>query len=480
MDADVADADDFNVVDGVLTFNDPPNYEAPSGEGNPRTNTYKVVVRASDGSENSHFKVVVNVQDIEEKGSVKLSRTGVPESTLLQPQVGVSITAHSVTDGDGPTTIENPTYQWYSSSSMTDRGTTRATESTYTPVAADIGNYLHVVATYDDTRGGGKTATQASYFPTIARIASSGAPTFTEGAATSRAVAEETAKGTNIGRPVAATDNDTAEKLTYWLEANEENDHFDIDPMTGQLKVDTKLEADGSTLSCTDNSCEITVNVADSAGNTETITVTITVISENEKPTFEAGKATIQVSENSTSTGPDVDATYTATDPDSDTVTLSLGGPDASEFMLAVDTNTGPGVSRVLSFKTAPDVETPGDANRDNVYQVTVKASDGLLSATRDVLVKVTDMEENGSITVAPAQPRVGVELTATLMDEDGENVPAWQWRKAMESGGGECPVEGEECLERGHHSDQGCHGQHLHPDRSRQRPMPARRGNLL
>ena len=49
----------------------------------------------------------------------------------------------------------------------------------------------------------------------------------------------------------------------------------------------------------------------------------------------------------------------------------------------------------------------PGDSNRDNVYQVTVVASDGAKSAMRDVTVKVTDMPEGGSIEVTlPAQPR--------------------------------------------------------------------------
>ena len=49
--------------------------------------------------------------------------------------------------------------------------------------------------------------------------------------------------------------------------------------------------------------------------------------------------------------------------------------------------------------------------NRDNVYEVTVVASDGANSAMRDVTVKVTNMEEAGEIEVMPAQPRVGTEL---------------------------------------------------------------------
>ena len=82
-------------------------------------------------------------------------------------------------------------------------------------------------------------------------------------------------------------------------------------------------------------------------------------------------------------------AAYTATDEDAgDTVTLSLMGDDAGLFELA---DAG-----VLSFKKSPDFEMPGDRNTDNVYEVTVRASDGTLNADRMVTVKVTDVSEDG------------------------------------------------------------------------------------
>ena len=51
------------------------------------------------------------------------------------------------------------------------------------------------------------------------------------------------------------------------------------------------------------------------------------------------------------------------------------------------DTNA---VSQVLSFKEKTDFEMPGDRNRDNVYEVTVRASDGgTLYADRMLIIKV-------------------------------------------------------------------------------------------
>lgn len=77
--------------------------------------------------------------------------------------------------------------------------------------------------------------------------------------------------------------------------------------------------------------------------------------------------------------------TVTATDPDGDAVTFSLaGGVDQAQFRL---TSAGG-----LSFVTPPDFEQPADADRDNIYFVTVAASDGRLSATQSMTVTVTDV----------------------------------------------------------------------------------------
>ena len=71
-----------------------------------------------------------------------------------------------------------------------------------------------------------------------------------------------------------------------------------------------------------------------------------------------------------------------------------MSGADASKFDLN-DPDTASelpdGSPRMLAFKDKPDFEMPGDSNRDNVYQVTVVASDGVNSAMRDVIVKVTE-----------------------------------------------------------------------------------------
>ena len=78
------------------------------------------------------------------------------------------------------------------------------------------------------------------------------------------------------------------------------------------------------------------------------------------------------------------------------------------------------GANQVLSFKEKTDFEMPGDRNRDNVYEVTVRASAGGLYADRMVTVKVTDADEAGEVELSTQNAVVGIELTATLTDSDG------------------------------------------------------------
>ena len=86
----------------------------------------------------------------------------------------------------------------------------------------------------------------------------------------------------------------------------------------------------------------------------------------------------------------------------STTLTWSVESDDDGD-KFEFNTTTGP--SALLTFKTAPDFETPtqsGDTNND--YVVTVKVTDdGGLSDTHTVTVKVTDVNETPTITSGPA-----------------------------------------------------------------------------
>ena len=64
-------------------------------------------------------------------------------------------------------------------------------------------------------------------------------------------------------------------------------------------------------------------------------------------------------------------------------------------------------VGGVLRFANSPDFEGAADGNTDNTYEVTVNASDGTNSATEDVTIEVTNVEEPGVVTLSTLQPQV-------------------------------------------------------------------------
>lgn len=76
--------------------------------------------------------------------------------------------------------------------------------------------------------------------------------------------------------------------------------------------------------------------------------------------------------------------TAAASDPDGDSLTFAIaGGADAARFAIT------PGGA--LSFASPPDFEAPADANRDNVYEVTLSVSDGRAQASLTLAITVTN-----------------------------------------------------------------------------------------
>ena len=90
------------------------------------------------------------------------------------------------------------------------------------------------------------------------------------------------------------------------------------------------------------------------------------------------------------------------------------------------------GAMRNLAFKANPDYESPGDSGANNVYEVIVVVTDTKSNTDEQaVMVKVTNLEEDGAITFSTLQPRVGFPVTATLTDPDNVNRGQhleWQW----------------------------------------------------
>ena len=193
-------------------------------------------------------------------------------------------------------------------------------------------------------------------------------------------VAENTASG-KVGAPVTANDAD-GDTLFNSLSGTT----FAIDSATGQITVGTSTSLDYETT----NSYTVTVSVHDGEdpeGNDDvtvddTVEVTINVIDVNEPPSL-SGSSAESYDEN----GGAAVASYTAIDPEGAAITWSLSGADRGDFSISA--------GGVLSFNASPNFEDAQDADTNNIYLVTVEASDGPTNkVTLAVTVTVTGVEE--------------------------------------------------------------------------------------
>ena len=138
--------------------------------------------------------------------------------------------------------------------------------------------------------GAARSATGAYTASSVLTVQSNTAPVFTDGTTATRSVAESvgsTAGGVReVGMPVAATDADADDTLTYTVtstgaELTAFNGSFTLDASSGQIetKSDAVLDFESATKTWT-----VTLQVSDSYGGTDSIDVTINLTDATEVP----------------------------------------------------------------------------------------------------------------------------------------------------------------------------------------------------
>ena len=480
---DAADAAlfDINKTTGDLTFIKSPDFEMPRDTpiSGSNTNTYKVVIAASDGAgadaKTAYHAVTVEVENVDEAATTTI------ELSSLQPRASVEIEVAyvdgvgnpfvdttgadnaAIVDPDGTeadttvTTIPggeegDVTWQWSRATTrngtFTDIPGDTAKTTAYTPDSGDVNRYLRVTATYEDGHGEDKTLTATSAYPVLSSRSTNSAPAFSDdfdttadGDQSPAAMLDDgSTEGDNVGDPITADDAQN-DRLTYSFDTGTptaDADVFQIDRRTGQVTVglgktvspagDTD-EPDSVTKQAT---FTVTIKATDPSGDSDTVELTITMDETDEAPVFTAGKTSHEYEENTDVAT--VVYTFAAYDPETNTPVFALSGDDASKFELG-------SASGELTFAASPNFEAPVDANGDNVYEVTVKASDTSTpakSTSLDVTVTVTNVDEDGSVALSASQPRIGIEIRAnTPTDPDGGVTGVtWQWQRADDAAG--------------------------------------------
>ena len=250
-----------------------------------------------------------------------------------------------------------------------------------------------------------------------------------------RSVPENSPAGTAVGAPVTAYDDD-GDVLTYTLSGTDASS-FTIDRQTAQIRVKAGTMLNRETKA----SYTVTVTAKDPSDTDEntsrdTINVTINVTNVEEAPEITDGDTLIDYAEN-TATTTAVD-TYTATDDDEENNNLkwSLSGVDSDKFSLCQDETAAcpnpdnSGNSVLLRFNEQPNYEAATDSGKNNTYQLTITVTDSKgMTASRNVTVTVTNVDEAGTVTLSRVQQQVGHSVTATLTDPDGSTSGVkWKW----------------------------------------------------
>lgn len=422
------DADQFaiNFNNGDLSFRERSDFENPRDvDGD---NVYEITIRASDGTSETDFVFTVTVEDRNDRPVM----TSDQSVSLQENTAGVFYTA-TATDQDGDSVtyaLSGEDAALFSIDATTGELQFLAPPDAENPLSVNGLNFYRLIVEVSD----GALVSRNSLFVEVTGE-NEFAPTFTSGT-----TAEIQEGRDEVVYTAEATDADFGDTLTYSLAAGgADRSLFTIDSDTGELRFRSPPDFEAPGDADLDNVYDVTIRVTDGLFvRTQLVQVTVTDLNETGAPLINSQTAQT-VSENQTSA-----YVIRATDAEGDSIIYSISGTDAALF--SVDSETGE-----VSFRTRPDFETPGDADNDNVYDITVTASDGAESNSLDIEItvsdinnEVADLPDNNSTEVSMVSGGTYVGDLGTAGDEDWIRVElvAGQRYEFNLSGTGAEPVE--------------------------------------
>ena len=327
---------------GVLTFKEPPDAEHP-GDAN-RDNIYQISVTAYDILHGTSLDVAVTVDNVDEPPEV----SG-PDVVTIEENGATFVGSYTATDPEDAAVswelLAGPDASHFEIAANGDLSFKSAPD--YDARADANGDN-----TYEVTVGVRDTADQTDTVDVTVTVTNVDEAPDVSGP--THVTIEE--NSTTFVGSYSASDPEGA-AVSWESLAGPDASYFEI-AANGDLRFKSAPDYEARA----DKTYEVTVRASDETGHAGTRAVIVTVTNVDEAPTI-TGEASIEFAENTTGTV----ETYSASDPEGGTIAPSLSGPDADGFTF----NSG-----VLSFRATPNYEAPTDANRNNVYEVTVEAAD--------------------------------------------------------------------------------------------------------
>ena len=345
------DAASFAIVEssGQLKTKAPLDYEMKT--------SYSVEVHADDGSVVESIAVTIAVNDVKEE-------PGTPDAPVVEAAATDGQTALDVTwtgpSNTGPAITDYDVQYRVADSGddFTDASYDGVSVSTtITDLDSDTTYEVQVRATNDEETGSWSTSGEGT-----TGASPNNAPAFTEGATTTRAVDENAAADVAFGDPVAATDVDSDDTLSYSLSGTDAASFAVVDS-SGQLKTKAALNYEAKA------SYSVTLTVRDGDGATDSIAVMVNVNDVEEAP--------------GTPDAPMIEA-------------ASTDGHTALDVTWTAPSNTGPAITDYdVQYRVADSGDDFTDASSDGVV---VNATITGLSpnTTHEVQVRATNAESTG------------------------------------------------------------------------------------
>jgi len=403
---------DIDAATGEVTFRTSPDFEAPADTGG--NNIYNIVVRASDGVLITTKAVAITVTNVNAAPLITSGSAATVAENVSTSAVVYDAAAQDDGEDSGTVTFSlspGGDNDLFDIDAATGEVIFKTSPDFEAPADAGGNNIYDIVVRASD----GVLAATKAVAITVTNL--NAAPLITSGSAAT--VVENAATSATVYDAAATDDGEDSGSLTFALSAGGDNDLFDIDAATGEVTFRTSPDFEAPADTGGDNVYDLVVLASDGLYTT-TKAVAITVTNLNAAPVITSGSAAT-VAENAAASVVVYDAAATDDGEDSGSLTFSLS-PGGDNDLFDIDAATGE-----VTFKTSPDFEAPADAGGDNVYDIVVRASDGLYTATKAVAITVTNLNAAPAIVSGSAATVAeNVAASATVYDaaaqDDGED----------------------------------------------------------
>ena len=425
---------------GVITFNAAPDFEVPTDADT--NNTYLLTVRATDANGNTSTQTItVTVLNLDDTAPVVTA--GQSFAYAENQAANATVGTVAATDAVGVTGFR-----------FAATGTATSADTYYTIDAAGVIRLTAAGAAAGAPTNDFETAPNSFTYGIEARDAVGNwsaaqnvtlavtdvndvAPVITgpggsTGSSSSVSVPEGT---TNV-----ATLTSNVQVSSWAIVGGNDQGRFTISS-SGQISFTASPDFEVPTDSDANNIYLLTAQVTDANGNTalQTVSVTVTDVADTPPVITGPGGSTGSASAITVNEGTTAVTQLTANVPISNWAIT--GGNDSGQF--AIDGNGA------ITFVAAPDFESPVDSDRNNVYLLTVTATDSNgQTSTQTVSVTVADLPDTPPVITGPggstgATSTINVPEGTSRVTALTANVPISRWSIVGGNDSGRFTIDG-------------------------------------